>query len=102
VTGPDGQIKYQDTFHSGNMTPEEDALGFPQNTLATHTEARAMRQVPLEDGDSMLIEGQYEPCKPCRGKMNARAAETGAKIDYTWSEDGGVKTWSAKQGGCKG
>jgi RHS repeat-associated protein len=102
VTDPDGNVKSQDTLQSGNMTPEEDALGFPQNTLATHTEARATSQVPLDQGDSMLIEGQYAPCNSCKGKMNARAAETGANIDYTWPENGETKTWSAnsKSRGC--
>jgi Cytotoxic/Pput_2613-like deaminase len=33
------------------MTPEGAALGFPQSTLATHTEARAVKQYPLEQGD---------------------------------------------------
>ena len=101
VTDPAGNTKFQDTFQSGNMTPEEAALGFPQSSLATHTEARATRQVPLEPGDSMLIEGQYPPCPSCKGKMNARAAETGADIKYTYPEDGELKAWSANSGGCK-
>jgi hypothetical protein len=94
-------VKYQNTFQSGGMTPDEAALGFPQSTLATHTEARATSQVPLDPGDSMLIEGQYAPCPSCKGKMNARAAETGADIQYTWPEDGEMKSWAANSGGCK-
>nr|WP_254613399.1 hypothetical protein [Burkholderia glumae] len=31
-------------FESGNMTPEARALGFPQSSLATRTEARAVAQ----------------------------------------------------------
>jgi RHS repeat-associated protein len=101
VTDSAGNTKFQDTFQSGNMTPEESALGFPQSSLATHTEARATSQVPLEAGDSMLIEGQYPPCPSCKGKMNARAADTGADIKYTYPEDGELKSWSANSGGCK-
>ena len=33
----------RDVLRSGNMTPAEKALGFPRSTLATHTEARAMK-----------------------------------------------------------
>jgi hypothetical protein len=100
VTDPAGNVKFQDVLQSGGMTPEEAALGFPQSTLATHTEARATSQIPLEPGDSMLIEGQYPPCPSCKGKMNVRSAETGAKIEYTWPEEGQTKSWTAK--GCKG
>ncbi|WP_177313896.1 RHS repeat-associated core domain-containing protein, partial [Burkholderia ubonensis] len=89
-------------FQSGNMTPEEKALGFPQNTLATHTEARAVSQVPLEPGDHMIIDGQYPPCTSCKGKMNARAIQSGATIQYNWQEDGQQKTWIANPSkGCR-
>jgi RHS repeat-associated protein len=100
VTDSEGNLKYQDVLTSGNMTPEEAALGFPKSTLATHTEARATSQIPLDPGDQMLIQGEYPPCTSCRGKMNARAAETGAGIEYTWTEDGDLKSWTAK-GVCK-
>ncbi|QJW82249.1 hypothetical protein [Burkholderia glumae] len=82
-------------FESGNMTPEERALGFPQSSLATHTEARAVAQVPLKPGDHMVIDGQYPPCPSCKGKMNARALESGATIQYNWVENGLPKTWIA-------
>ena len=89
-------------FQSGNMTPEEKALGFPKNSLATHTEARAATQVPLEPGDHMIIDGQYPPCPSCKGKMNARAGQTGATIQYNWTENGQQKTWVANPPkGCK-
>ena len=32
-----------EVFQSGNMTASEKALGFPKSTLATHTEARAVK-----------------------------------------------------------
>ena len=67
-----GNIKSVKTYTSGNMTASEKALGFPKSSLATHTEARAMKDlVPiLEKGDKVLIEGQYPACKSCKGKMN--------------------------------
>jgi hypothetical protein len=90
----DGHITFADTVHSGNMTPAEAALGFPQNTLATHTEARTARGVyfTLEKGDTVIIEGQYEPCSTCRGKMNDAAATTGAQIFYLWQD----QMWKTK------
>jgi RHS repeat-associated protein len=100
VTDSSGNTKLQDTFQSRNMTPEEAALGFPKSSLATHTEARATSQVPLEAGDSMLIEGQYPPRNSCKGKMNARSLEAGADIEYRWTEEGQLRSCSAKGGGC--
>jgi hypothetical protein len=82
------------------MTAAEKALGFPRSTLATHTEARAVSQIPMKPGEVMGIEGQYPPCKSCQGKMRAAAQESGATIKYTW-EEGGLrkqKTWKGKCG----
>uniref|UniRef100_UPI00384DEDC3 hypothetical protein n=1 Tax=Diaphorobacter aerolatus TaxID=1288495 RepID=UPI00384DEDC3 len=102
VQKANGTSKPCGVFQSGNMTPDEKALGFPKNSLATHTEARATSQVPLEVGDHMIIDGQYPPCPSCKGKMNARAAQTGATIQYNWPENGQQKTWIANPPkGCK-
>jgi hypothetical protein len=89
----------RDVLKSGNMTPDEKALKFPKSTLATHTEARAMKNIPLSKGQRMEIFGMYPPCKSCKGKMNAKAAETGADITYIWkdAETGKIKKWKA---GC--
>lgn len=38
-----GNLIHTEAFQSGNMTAAEKALGFPQITLATHTEARAVK-----------------------------------------------------------
>lgn len=89
------------TLHSGNMTPEEKALGFPRSSLATHTEARAVKQIPLAPGDVMVINGQYPPCPSCKGKMNKAAASSGADIQYTWPENGEIQTWNAKSKGAR-
>jgi hypothetical protein len=86
-----GEPVVQQTFKSGNMSEEEKALGFPQSTLATHTEARAVRDVELQPGDEMVIKGEYPPCPSCKGRMNFAARSQGAKITYEWP--GG--TWTA-------
>ena len=76
------------------MTPEEKQLGFPKNSLATHTEARATRNVPLTQGQTMTIDGEYPPCNSCKGKMRAKAESTGGKVTYNWEEDGEKKSRS--------
>ncbi|PPK88770.1 RHS repeat-associated protein [Neolewinella xylanilytica] len=80
-------ILHQEDLVSGNMTPEEKALGFPQSTLATHTENRAVRNIPLEPGHRMEIIGQYPPCNSCQGAMR-RASSGGRTVEYLWVEDG--------------
>jgi RHS repeat-associated protein len=81
-----GKEVFSGTFRSGDMTPEEAALGFPRSSLATHTEAHAVRQVPLQAGDETLIRGLYEPCRVCKGAMNRAARESGARITYSWED----------------
>jgi hypothetical protein len=90
----DGKTIVDKPVTSGGMTPEEAALGFPKSTLATHTEARALRQFPLKRGDEMVIRGQYNPCAPCKGAMNRVARTHGATITYEWP--GGI--WKAGGG----
>jgi Pput_2613-like deaminase len=80
----DGEIIHSQTYRSGNMTADEAALRFPQSSLATHTENRAARSVPMQQGDVMVIQGQYPPCTTCKGAMNKAARESGASIIYTW------------------
>ncbi|MDG1331785.1 MAG: hypothetical protein P8P74_05615 [Crocinitomicaceae bacterium] len=81
-----GGLIHSEAFQSGNMTATEKALGFPQSTLATHTEARAVKKLPLEPGQTMEILGEYPPCNSCKGKMRA-ASGVGATIDYKWADD---------------
>ncbi|WP_375226587.1 hypothetical protein [Burkholderia orbicola] len=60
------------------------------------------RYAKLEPGDHMTIDGQYPPCTSCKGKMKARATQSGATIQYNWQEDGQQKTWMANPSkGCK-
>jgi Pput_2613-like deaminase/Annexin len=78
-----GKIKWKEKFTSGGMTPEEAVLGYPKSAQATHTEARAVAQAPLEEGDVLSISGAYNPCTPCQTAMT-KASETGATINYWW------------------
>lgn len=91
-----GETMVDETLRSGGMSAQERALGFPRSSLATHTEARAVRRFPLQPGDSMTINGRYPPCPSCKGAMNRAAREQGATVVYQWP--GG--TWTAgAQGG---
>jgi len=90
-----GSVTHHERFVSGNMTPAEGALGFPKNTLATHTEARAVRNIQLKPGESMTITGQKPPCPSCKGIMNKAAKETGATIKYQWRANGVTRVWIA-------
>lgn len=83
-----GSLISTESAQSGNMTPSEKALGFPQSTLATHTEARAVKKTPLQPGHRMEILGQYPPCSNCKGKMRG-ASSGGAIVDYKWMDDAG-------------
>jgi hypothetical protein len=96
VRNASGDVVVHQRFVSGNMTPEEQALGFPKNTLASHTEARAVQNVRLKQGDHMTITGQNSPCKLCRGVMRRAAAKSGATIEYRWRENGKSKSWTAR------
>jgi hypothetical protein len=66
------------------MTEAEAALGYPRNSLATHTEARAVRNPDLQPGDVMTIMGQYDPCASCRNAMSTAARWLGITINYVW------------------
>lgn len=95
VRDNDGNIVSHHREVSGNMTAAEKELGFPQNTLASHTEARAV-QTSVRPGESMTITGQRAPCPSCKGKMNSAAERTGTKIKYQWREDGKTRRWETK------
>ncbi|QNH26354.1 hypothetical protein [Xanthomonas theicola] len=95
VREADGQIISHERIVSGNMLPAEKALGFPQNTLASHTEARAVNNTPLRRWDTMTITGERPPCPSCKGYMNRAAQETGAMIRYQWREGGQTRRWTA-------
>nr|WP_233255776.1 hypothetical protein [Pantoea sp. PNA 03-3] len=89
----DGNIKTQGIWQSVNMTPEAKVLGFPQKSLATHTEARITHELDqiASPGDKLVIDGQYPPCTSCRGKMNKLKLNTGSDVVYTWPDAKGEK-----------
>jgi hypothetical protein len=94
IRDSDGAIVSHHREVSGNMTEAERALGFPQNTLATHTEARALKTA-LKPGQSMTITGQNPPCPTCKGRMNKAARESGGTITYQWRQGGKTFQWNA-------
>jgi RHS repeat-associated protein len=87
-----GKVVEKRQLTSGNMTPAEKKLGFPKGPLASHTENRATRRIPMKAGDKAVFKGKYEPCPSCKGAMNRKAARTGADIEYRWED----KVWKAK------
>ena len=62
--------KYKITrcWQIGNMTPSEAVLGFPQSTLATHTEVRI--SIDLKNlarrGNKLVVNCQYPLCSSCK------------------------------------
>ncbi|MBX3712655.1 MAG: type IV secretion protein Rhs [Lysobacter sp.] len=94
VRDANGKLVSHQRVVSGNMTPAEKALGFPKNTLASHTEARAVTHTPLGRGHTMTITGQRPPCTSCRGYMNRASADSGATIRYQWREGGRTHRWT--------
>ncbi|MEV2217423.1 hypothetical protein AB0H86_39375 [Streptomyces sp. NPDC050997] len=95
VASPDGSTS-NISLESGDMTPEEAALGYPNNSAFTHTEYRFSRMAgastgpkvslpndpftgkfPLSAGDSVRMQGQLPPCSRCKGAMNRMVNELG-------------------------
>ncbi|WP_099053854.1 RHS repeat-associated core domain-containing protein [Streptomyces griseoruber] len=102
-----GNVTNSYTLRSGTQTPEERALGFPNNSQASHTENRAVRMsggsptvpiggdryanlAPVNQGDTVTIHAFEEPCTQCRGAMNRAASELGTTWVYIW----GNNTWT--------
>ncbi|MFC0181499.1 Pput_2613-like deaminase [Pseudarcicella hirudinis] len=101
IVNSDNQTVKAERIVSGNMTAEEKSLGFPLNTLASHTEARAVNNnenmsLLNVSGNQMIITGQQAPCPSCRGKMNQVSIQTGTPIIYQWREGGETLTWTSK------
>ncbi|MBN1513538.1 MAG: hypothetical protein JXB13_16090, partial [Phycisphaerae bacterium] len=88
-------VLHHERLVSGSMTPEEAALGFPCNSLATHTEFRAVTRIPLEPGAKMTITGLRGPCPSCKGAMNRAVNGSGASIRYRWREGARTRYWYA-------
>lgn len=66
---------------SGNMTPEEAALPFPDNMNASHTEVRLVNMGELPPGGTFRITGQYDPCTDCQAAMRAAANRSRCTIE---------------------
>ncbi|MEV6603178.1 RHS repeat-associated core domain-containing protein [Kutzneria sp. NPDC051319] len=108
VYDPHGNVKYHYGLRSGNQLQEESALGFPNASMASHTEARSMRmhggsptvpiagdplagRLPVNKGDRVEIHGTKPPCPQCKGAMNRAVSELGIGVSYHW----GGNSWQA-------
>ncbi|WP_240958500.1 polymorphic toxin-type HINT domain-containing protein [Streptomyces chilikensis] len=115
ATAPDGSTRVDVKLESGDMTPEEAALGYPNNSAFTHTEHRFSRMAgastgpkvslpndpfagkyPLSPGDAVTMQGQLPPCSRCKGAMNRMVRELGVTVTYTWDGAKGAGTWKAR------
>ncbi|WP_374227277.1 RHS repeat-associated core domain-containing protein [Streptomyces sp. JJ66] len=115
ATAPDGSTRVDVTLESGDMTPEEAALGYPNNVAFTHTEHRFSRMAgastgpkvslpndpsagkhPLSPGDAVTMRGQLPPCPRCKGAMNRMVRELGVSVTYIWDGVKGAGTWRAR------
>lgn len=115
AAAPDGSTRVDVKLESGDMTPEEAALGYPNNSDFTHTEHRFSRMAgaptgptvslpndpfaglyPLSPGDSVTMRGQLPPCSRCKGAMNRMVRELKVSVTYTWEGVKGAGTWKAR------
>lgn len=100
----DGELVSQRQFVSGDISAEEYALarqqGLSQPRRIGDTENRALRAIDLEEGDTLVLEGQRPPCQWCQEAMINRSLETAAEIQYRFLDSrGNTFIWSARQGG---
>ncbi|MFF4225359.1 polymorphic toxin-type HINT domain-containing protein [Streptomyces abikoensis] len=115
AVAPDGTTRVNVKLESGYMTPQEAALGYPNNSAFTHTEHRFSRMAgastgpkvslpndpfagkhPLSPGDAVTMRGQLPPCSRCKGAMNRMVRELGVSVRYTWDGVKGAGTWKAR------
>jgi uncharacterized protein YukE len=85
VVDADGRVVVQKDFPSGGMS-KEDIEDFPNGMMRSHSERKAMAELgeKLEEGDTVILEGELPPCTQCKGAMNRAAEESGAVIIYEW------------------
>jgi hypothetical protein len=114
VTALDGSTRLEIGLESGDMTPEEAALGYPNNAAFTHTEHRFSRMAgastgpriwlpndpfagryPVSAGDTVTLNGQLPPCSRCKGAMNRVVRELGVSVTYMWAGAKGSGSWVA-------
>ncbi|HEU5333637.1 MAG TPA: DUF6531 domain-containing protein [Actinocrinis sp.] len=101
VYDANGQVRHSYGMVSGFTSDEEHALGWPNSSMATHTEARVGRMSgasatvpipndpyfntrPVQAGDHVIIEGEQAPCPQCRGAMTRLKNELGVNVTYNW------------------
>lgn len=70
---------------SGGLPADErKSMPWREASQASHTEAKAVAQIPLRPGQTMRITGQYDPCSSCQTRMQAAATKSRATIVYWW------------------
>lgn len=75
----------KDHFTSGGVSDEDVvSYGFREANARTHTEAKAVTQMPPKHGQTMYIRGTYDPCQSCQRRMRAAASQYGGTIVYLW------------------
>ena len=80
-------VREAEELHSGGLTDKDrSALPHDPLNLESHTEAKAVRTIALHEGESMYIDGWYDPCNACRSRMQAKADATGGRVVYWWPE----------------
>jgi hypothetical protein len=81
----------------GSLTKEQYAKvrserGMNEANSQQHTEAIMLRVRPPGPGETMFIEGHYNPCRRCFDRMQQQVAEHGGTIVYKWpgGPEGGI------------
>lgn len=85
ITGADGRVVSSGRFQSGGVTKaDRERYGWREASNRSHTEAKAVEGMPLQQGQTMRITGQYPPCGSCQARMEAAAISSGGAIVYWW------------------
>ncbi|HSA50433.1 MAG TPA: DUF4157 domain-containing protein [Yinghuangia sp.] len=85
VVDADGGVARTERLRSGGVTKDQRRrLGPREAARASHTEAKATAEIPLKPGQTMYIAGDYNPCRSCQLRMQAKADQTGGRVNYHW------------------
>ena len=93
LRSPDGRFKTTGKAESGGSPPGTGRLSWKQQQKV-HTEGKILDATrgKSQAGDSLTIQGGYQPCNMCKGAMNKAAKERDINIKYT---DSSGTSWNA-------
>jgi autotransporter-associated beta strand protein len=99
-----GELISERQFMSGELTDSELALaremGVEPEWRIGDTENRVVRAIELQEGDRLVLHGQFAPCESCQAAMMEKALTSGAEIQYRYlNRANQLRVWSAQQGG---